>query len=137
MKSYSELISIPDYLERYRYLRIGGAVGAETFGMNRYLNQALYMSPEWKTFRRDMIIRDLGCDMAFAGMDINGPIYLHHINPIKPEDVMWRSPMIFDPENVVCVAWLTHQAIHYGNESLLPIDILVERRPNDTCPWRQ
>ena len=134
IKSYSELISIPTYLERFNYLKLGGAVGVETFGHNRYLNQLLYNSPEWKRFRRDMVLRDCGLDLAHEDYEIVGSIYLHHINPITLQDILDRHPMIFDPENVVCVSFDTHQAIHYSDESLLMLGP-IERRPNDTCPW--
>ena len=127
--------------ERYRYLRIGGKAGEITFGNERYLNQALYKSPEWKRFRREMIIRDsyftdYCYDMGFRGVDIAGIITLHHINPITVEDILKRNPCVFDPENVICVSDNTHKAIHYGDERLLTSLMYVERRPNDTSPWR-
>lgn len=134
-KSYSELISIKDYEERYRYLRDTSDVGKETFGYSRYLNQVFYRSPEWKRIRREVIIRDNGCDMAFQDRTIYGKVYIHHINPITLKDIEERSESLFDPENLVCVSFDTHQAIHYGDESLLHLDI-VERKPNDTIPWR-
>lgn len=135
-KTYSELIQIPSYVERYRYLRIGGKAGEITFGNERYLNQILYKSREWKAFRRDIIIRDLGCDLGLDGYTIVGAPIVHHINPITVEDVYNRAYCVFDPENVITVARRTHNAIHYGDEELLLIDELVERRPNDTIPWR-
>lgn len=136
MKTYSELIKIPTYEERYRYLRLGSKVGEETFGYDRYLNQMLYnKTSEWKRCRREIIIRDNGLDMAFPDRPIHGKIFVHHINPITLEDIHKRSPIIFDPENLVCVSFDTHQAIHYGDESLLVLDY-VERKPNDTIPWR-
>lgn len=136
-KSYSDLIKFSDYMERYNYLRIGGGVGAQTFGNERYLNQVLYKSQEWKSFRRDIIIRDNGMDMGLDGFPISGIILIHHINPITAKDIINRAPCIFDPENVISVSLKTHNAIHYGDESLLDVDILVERKPNDTCPWRK
>lgn len=136
-RSYSELIQIPSYIERYRYLRLGGKAGEITFGNERYLNQILYKSFEWKTFRRKMIIRDMGCDLGVEGRDIRGTIIIHHINPITVEDVINKSPAVFDPENVICVSIRTHNAIHYGDEELLMIDEIVERRPNDTILWRK
>ena len=136
IKTYSELIMIPTFLERYRYLKIGGRVGEETFGYDRYLNQTLYRSPEWKRFRRDMILRDNGLDLACDGYEIVGKILVHHIDPITPKDVIRRDPKIFDPENVVCVSLNTHNAIHYGDESLLMLDPIV-RTKNDTCPWKR
>lgn len=135
-KTYSELIQIPSYVERYRYLKIGGKAGEITFGNERYLNQILYKSHEWKAFRRDIIIRDLGCDLGLEGYTIVGVPIVHHINPITVEDVYNRAYCVFDPENVIAVARRTHNAIHYGDEELLLIDELVERRPNDTIPWR-
>ena len=135
-KSYSELIQIPSYIERYRYLKIGGKAGEITFGNERYLNQILYKSPEWKSFRRSIIIRDQGCDMGVEGYEIAGQILVHHINPITIDDIYERSDVVFDEENVISVSKITNNAIHYGSEDLLVIDELVERRPNDTIPWR-
>ena len=136
IKTYSELVTIPTFLERYQYLRIGGRVGADTFGFDRYLNQILYHSDEWKSFRRDIIIRDNGCDLDCDGYDVHQRILVHHINPITVEDVLKRNPMIFDPENVITTSHNTHQAIHYGDEGLL-IRAPTERTKNDTCPWRR
>lgn len=136
IKTYSELIEILTFLERYRYLRIGGAVGKETFGYDRYLNQILYKSDKWKRFRREIIVRDNGNDLACEGFQIFGKILIHHINPITVEDVLHRDPKIFDPENVIATTLNTHNAIHYGDESLLMITP-VERSKNDTCPWRR
>lgn len=134
--SYRELIRIPTFRERYEYLRIGGVVGQATFGSDRYLNQILYTSPEWRRFRNEIIIRDDGCDMALQGMQILGyMIIVHHINPLTVEDVENRNPVIFDPDNVVCVTERTHRAIHYGDASLLP-EIPIIRTKNDTCPWK-
>lgn len=136
IKTYSELIQIPSYIERFRYLKLGGKAGEVTFGNERYLNQKLYKSPEWKSFRNEIITRDMGCDLGVEGYSIYGVIIIHHINPITVKDIIERSPMIFDPENVICVSKITHNAIHYGDESLLIIDEIVERVPNDTIPWR-
>ena len=136
IRTYSELITIPTFIERFRYLKLGGVIGEETFGFDRYLNQTLYRSPEWKRFRRDMIIRDNGMDLALDGYDIGGKILLHHINPITNRDILRRDPKIFDPENVVCVSMNTHNAIHYGDESLIMVDPII-RTKNDTCPWRR
>lgn len=137
LKTYSELIEIPTYIERYRYLKLGGKAGEITFGNDRYLNQALYASKDWKDFRRQIIIRDNGCDMGVDGYAIQGVILIHHINPITVEDVINRNDCIFDEENVISVAKITHNAIHYGSESLLTIDEIIERRPNDTIFWRR
>jgi hypothetical protein len=135
-RSYHELARLKTFEERYEYLRLSGMVGQSTFGSDRYLNQALYTSPEWKSFRNRIIIRDNGCDLGIEGRDVLGDrIIIHHINPLTVEDVENRSPVIFDPDNVVCVSHNTHQAIHYGDQSLLQKDP-VERTPNDTCPWK-
>lgn len=134
-KTYRELIAMDDFLDRYEYLRIGGVVGESTFGSNRYLNQILYRSYDWKKFRREMIIRDNGCDLAHPDYEIGGIIILHHINPITIDDVKNRRRCVFDPENVVCVSHRTHEAIHYGDDTLL-MKGPVARRPGDTIPWR-
>lgn len=135
-RSYSELITIPTFIERYRYLRIGGKVGAETFGYDRYLNQILYRTKEWRRFRSGIIVRDNGCDLGCEGYEIVGQnILVHHINPITVEDVLRRDSKVFDPDNVISTILNTHNAIHYGDESLL-ITEPIERKPNDTCPWR-
>lgn len=135
-RTYSELITIPTYEDRFRYLQLKGAVGKDTFGYDRYLNQILYSSKEWKRFRDEIIIRDNGCDLAFEGYDIHGRILVHHINPITVDDVVNRNPIVFDPENVICVTHNTHNAIHYGDESLL-ITTPIERMKHDTCPWKK
>lgn len=127
---------MPTFIERYRYLKIGGRVGAATFGHDRYLNQILYHSPEWLEFRDDIIIRDNGCDLAAPGFDLHERILVHHIDPITVEDVLRRHPKIFDPENVISTCLNTHNAIHYGDESRLTM-LPIERTPNDTCPWRR
>ena len=135
IKSYSELIKIPTYKERFEYLKLNGIVGKDTFGYDRYLNQAFYNSPEWRRFRRDMIIRDNGCDLACEGYEIRGKIILHHINPLTHDDLINRREVLFDPENIICVTHNTHNAIHYGDANLL-ITGPIERTANDTCPWR-
>lgn len=136
IRTYSELITIPTFIERFRYLKIGGTIGEDTFGYDRYLNQILYRSEEWKRFRRDIIIRDNGCDLACDNYEIIGNILVHHINPITVEDVLRRDPKIFDPENVISTSLNTHNAIHYGDESLLITEPII-RTKNDTCPWRR
>lgn len=135
-RTYSELIRIPTFLDRYRYLKLSGIIGEETFGDERQLNQTLYHSGEWRRFRRDVIIRDKGCDLAHRDYEICDKILIHHINPITPKDVLSRDPKVFDLENVVCVSLNTHNAIHYGDESLLLLDPII-RVPNDTCPWKR
>lgn len=137
IKIYSELIQIPSFVERYRYLKLGGKAGEITFGNERYLNQVLYRSPEWKRFRREMILRDEGYDLGVSGYSIVGVPILHHMNPITVEDIVERNFCVFDPENVICVSRRTHNAIHYGDEELLLIDEIIERTPNDTIPWRK
>lgn len=135
IKSYSEMCSFSTFIERFNYLKLNGKVGIETFGFDRYLNQVLYCSQEWKRFRRQVIIRDNGCIFGLDGYDINGRLIVHHINPITLEQIEQRDPMIFSMENVVCVTHNVHEAIHYGDESLIPTDPII-RKPNDTCPWK-
>ena len=135
-KCYSELMSISDFEERYRYLRIGGRVGEETFGCNRQINQQLYTKDfRWKQLRNRIIVRDDGCDLAMPDFRIYGKVIIHHINPITVEDFMNNNPIIFDPENLICVSFNTHQAIHFGDASLLP-QVPIVRTKNDTCLWR-
>ena len=133
--SYSELITLPTFEERYRYLRKSGIVGEETFGSHRHLNQLLYRSPEWRSVRNQVIIRDNGCDLGMEGYEIRGRVYIHHINPITLDDILNRTPALFDMDNLICVSFNTHQAIHYGDESLLPIISFAERTPGDTKLW--
>ena len=135
IKTYSELNNLTKFIDRYRYLRLFGKVGDETFGYDRYLNQIVYRSPEWKKFRRDVIVRDNGCDLGCDGYTIVGKILVHHIEPITLRDIERRDPKIFDMENVISVSMATHNAIHYGDESLLISEPLT-RTKNDTCPWR-
>lgn len=137
MKTYSELILLPTFEERFEYLKLDSVVGWETFGAERYLNQTLYSSPEWKRARRDVIARDEGCDLAHPDRPIRTKIYIHHIEPITREDVLNRSPKLFDLDNLVCVSFNTHNAIHYGTANLLIPTKPVERKPNDQCPWRK
>ena len=137
IKSYTELTTIPTFIERYRYLKLNGGVGEDTFGYARYLNQRFYQSKEWRQFRRDIIIRDMGGDLGIADHPISGNIMIHHINPIDPNDILLgRWDVLMNPENSICCSHNTHNAIHYGDESLLMIGP-TERRPNDTCPWRR
>ena len=137
MRSYSELIQIPSYEGRFDYLKCPGMVGEDTFGSYRYLNQSFYTSREWLQFRNFVITRDLGCDMAYPGEEIGDIIVIHHLNPITPVDIIEHHNMVLDPENVVCVSDFTHRMIHYGKkEDFLRTVTYVERRPNDTCPWK-
>lgn len=134
-RCYSDLIKLRTFEERYEYLKFSAKIGEATFGYERYLNQMFYGSPEWKAFRRDVIIRDNGMDLGLEGYDIADRIEVHHINPITPEMIERNDPMLMDMENVICTSSRTHKAIHYGDKSLLPKDP-IERKPNDTCPWR-
>ena len=135
IRTYSELITIPTFEERFEYLQLKGSVGKDTFGYDRHLNQVLYRSPEWKRLRNQIIIRDCGCDLACEGYDIHSKVLIHHLNPITVEDVLARSRKVFDPDNLVCVSHNTHNAIHYGDVDLLVAGPII-RTKNDTCPWR-
>lgn len=136
IRTYSELITIPTFLARYEYLRLGGQVGRKTFGFDRYLNQQFYHSDEWRSVRDFIITRDLGCDLGLEGYDIHGRIYIHHMNPITVKDIRDYTDYLVDPEYLICTTHNTHNAIHYGDSSLL-IAEPVERTPYDTCPWRK
>lgn len=136
IRTYSELILLPTFEERYEYLRIGGRVGEETFGFDRYLNQIFYKDPEWLAARDEAIIRDNGCDLGIPGREIHSRILVHHMNPITKDDILKRSKFLLDPEYLICTIKQTHDAIHYGDESLLLKDP-VERSRNDTCPWKR
>ena len=136
IKSYDALILLDTIEDRYNYLRIGGGVGRETFGFDRYLNQGFYQSMEWKRVRDEVISRDNGCDLGLEGYEINGRILIHHMNPIRPNQIKFFDPDILDPDFLISCSHKTHNAIHYGDENLLPKRI-VERRPNDTIPWRR
>lgn len=135
IRTYSELSKLSTFKERFDYLKLNGKVGEDTFGHSRFLNQDFYSSPEWRRTRRNIIVRDNGCDMGLDGYSIQGRIYVHHINPITVDDILERRPCLFDPENLICVSSMTHEAITYGIEDMLPTDPVI-RRPNDTCPWR-
>lgn len=137
IKTYSELLTIPTFEERYSYLRLDGIIGKETFGFDRWLNQVFYKSKEWRAFRRDMIVRDMGCDLGIKDRAIVGSIVIHHINPISLDDILNRRiDILMNPENSICTSLNTHNAIHYGDESLL-VKGPIERCINDTCPWRR
>ena len=135
MKNYSELSKLQTFEERFRYLQLGGDVGTETFGSRRFANQTFYKSPEWRSVRNQVIIRDNGCDLGVEGYSIYGKILIHHINPISIDDILQRSDLLLNPENLICVTHGTHNAIHYGDESLL-MTVPQERTKNDTCPWK-
>ena len=136
IRTYSELRQIKSFLERYEYLKLGGTIGHETFGYDRYLNQILYRSPRWRSTRNQVILRDQGCDLGVPGHEIFGIITVHHMNAITLEDIEENRDEVFDPEYLICTMHLTHTAIHYGDDSLLPKPLVV-RRPNDTTPWRK
>lgn len=136
IRTYSELITFPTFEERFRYLKIGGSVGAETFGYDRWLNQLFYKDPEWLDTRDQVILRDGACDLAMPDREIHSRIIIHHLNPITKEDILQRSRVLFDLENLVCTIKNTHDAIHYSNENLLVTNPVV-RTKNDTCPWKR
>lgn len=134
-RTYSDLIQIPTFKERYLYLQLKGKVGEVTFGFDRYLNQILYKTGQWSKIRDKVIIRDDGCDLGVEGYTIEGSIYIHHMNPITIEDIENLSPNLFDLNNLICTSKRTHDAIHFGDESLLPSDPIT-RYSGDTCPWK-
>lgn len=134
-KTYTELIKLDSFEERYRYLKLAGVVAEETFGHRRHINQKFYKSPEWLRFRDEILLRDNGCDLAFEDSPIFGPILVHHLNPITYDDIVSYNRAVFDPDNVVCVSRDTHLAIHYGDEAMFPSPY-IERRENDTVPWK-
>lgn len=136
IRTYQELITIPTFEERYEYLKLNGRIGDTTFGSARYLNQQFYTSEEWRRIRNEIILRDGGHDLAMWDREITGRIYIHHMNPITVDDIILHSDYLLNPMYLVCTSDLTHKAIHYGDKSLLQEDF-KERRPYDTCPWRQ
>jgi len=135
IRTYSELMRLKSFEDRFEYLRLRGSVGQATFGYDRYLNQLLYTSGRWRSTRRDIIIRDNGCDLGVEGYDIKSRIIIHHINVITIEDIEEDRDWIYDPEFLISTSDNTHKAIHYSDESLLP-KLPIVRRKNDTCPWR-
>lgn len=136
IKTYSELITLPTFEERFKYLQLNGSVGRDTFGFDRYMNQVLYRSQKWKRIRDEIIIRDNGCDLACEGYEIHGRIIIHHMNPLTMEDIEKETEFLFDPEFLISTTHNTHNAIHYGDENLL-VTMPVERSKYDTCPWRR
>ena len=136
MRKYSELIRLPTFEERYKYLKLNGEVGVDTFGYERWLNQLFYRDPAWKIIRNRVIVRDNACDLGIQDRAITGQIYVHHLNPITRDDVIDRNPILLDPENLICICLTTHNAIHYGDETLLVLPP-KERQANDTCPWKR
>lgn len=137
IRTYSELMEIKTFKDRFEYLKLNGTVCGRTFGGDRYLNQMLYKSDRWKKVRRDVIVRDNGFDLSSPGVPIPGYVYIHHMNPINADDILHDRDYIYDPEFLISCAFYTHQAIHYGDEHLLPTTEIVERHKNDTCPWRR
>lgn len=136
IKTYSELIQLPTFEERYNYLRLQGRVGEDTFGFDRYLNQNFYRSLEWKRIRDEVIIRDNGCDLGIEDRLIHGKIIIHHMNPITNRDIVDATDFLLNPEFLICVTHKTHNAIHYGDENQLTLGPVI-RTPNDTCPWKR
>lgn len=136
IRTYSELSKLTTFEERYRYLRLEGRVGEETFGFDRWINQMFYKDPEWLKIRDEVIIRDNGCDLGIEGREIYSKIIVHHMNPITKADILDRSEFLLNPEYLICTVKNTHDAIHYGDENLL-ITLPMERNVNDTCPWRR
>lgn len=136
LRTYKELITLPTFIERYNYLKIGGRIGEETFGFDRYINQMFYRSAEWKHARNFVIARDFGRDLAMEGYELPSGIIVHHMNPITPEDLKNDASIALDPNFLITVSSRTHQAVHFGDQSMLPKEPVV-RRPNDTCPWRR
>lgn len=135
MRTYSELIRIPTFEERFNYLKLDGKIAEETFGFDRWMNQRFYHSSEWKRVRDQVIIRDLGCDLASEGYEIGGMIIIHHMNPVVLKDLLELVPEIYNPDYLVCTSHRTHNAIHYGDKRLLPPTV-IQRSRNDTCPWK-
>ena len=134
IRTYSELIQLPTFLERFNYLKLGGVVGKDTFGWDRYLNQKFYRSQEWQSLRNWVIIRDNGCDLGIPGREIQSRVHIHHMNPIGKVDLLNMTEYLMDPDFLICVSLDTHNAIHYGDETLLILDPVV-RQPGDTKLW--
>lgn len=133
-RSYSELRTLDNFEDRFEYLRLAGLVGRSTFGFDRYLNQRFYTSNTWRRIRDSVIIRDKGCDLGVEGHEIFDRVIVHHMNPISVEELTHGSEKILNPNFLICVSRLTHQAIHFGDAGLLPKPI-VKRRPGDTRLW--
>lgn len=135
IKTYSALRRLETFEERFSYLKLGGVVGRDTFGFDRYMNQEFYRSSLWRRTRRDVIARDLGRDLGIEGREIHDRVYVHHMNPMMPNDIIHGNTAILDPEFLICVTLDTHNAIHYGDEKLIKRKQFVERRPGDTKLW--
>jgi len=136
MRTYSELVRIPTFEERFNYLKLDGRIAEETFGFDRWVNQRFYHSSEWKRIRDQVIVRDLGRDLASEGYEIGGKIIIHHLNPLVLKDLVELVPEIYNPDYLVCTSHQTHNAIHYGDRKLLPPTVF-QRSRNDTCPWKK
>ena len=136
IRTYSELIKLKTFKDRFEYLKLDGIVGEETFGFDRYMNQIFYKSREWTSVRRSVIIRDNGCDLGVEGYEIHGKILIHHMNPINLSDIVHKTDELLNPDYLITTVLSTHNAIHYGDASLLPV-LPIERRANDTCPWKR
>lgn len=137
IKTYSELVKLETFKERFLYLVLSGQIGKKTFGEDRYLNQKFYTGYEWQKFRKNIIARDDGCDLGIKGRDIFGPIYIHHLNELTPEDFLKSPERLMDPENVISTCYETHYSIHYNDRRLIENEELIIRQPFDTCPWRK
>ena len=136
IRTYQELVKLKTFKERYNDLKLGGKVGEETFGFDRYLNQKFYRSAEWKRIRDQVILRDNACDLGMADREINSRIIIHHMNPLTKYDVINQTEFLLNPDYMICVTKRTHDAIHYGDEDIL-FGEFIERSKNDTCPWRR
>jgi hypothetical protein len=134
VRRYSEMSRLETFEERFEYLKLGGTVGHASFGFDRWINQEFYHSYEWKSVRRRVVIRDYGCDLGIRGYEINGSLLVHHINPMTPDDLIHDETWVLNPEYLITTTHATHNAIHYGDSSLLPVK-LVERKPGDTRLW--
>ena len=135
VRTYSELIKIPTFIERFRYLKLNGRVGEDTFGFDRYLNQEFYRSYEWRRLRNEIIVRDCGCDLGIEDREIFDRVFIHHMNLISAEDILQHSDLLLNPEFLICTSKLTHDAIHYGDEQILYQEPIT-RTKGDTCPWK-
>ena len=136
-KRYSELQKLNTFEERFEYTKLDGQVGLDTFGFDRYMNQQFYRSKEWRDIRDKVIIRDNVCDLGMPGHEIRGRVYIHHLNPLTPEDIEESTDLLFDLDNLICVSQETHNAIHYGDDSILDKYKIIEMTPKDTCPWKR
>lgn len=136
IRTYTELITLSTFEERFRYLKLNAKVGEDTFGFDRWLNQIFYTSKEWRKIKNQVVVRDCGCDLGIADREIYGKVLVHHMNPIRVNDIRNRTDILLNPEYLITVSNNTHNAIHYGDESLLIQSEPTIRLPNDTCPWR-